>query len=316
MWRVCIMICVFICRLLGVVLPSQLSQPLRDSCIWSFVWLHNHLFLHSLSCLWARPCRCSSKILFLLVLLIGNFFTQISFPSFSSLHCRSFISFAQSQILLSISLFLFFSSSSSSLSQAFFASLFSLPFTPSQDKQPLFWGMSAICSKKLTSFWIVFSAGSLKGGKITNLVPFHNLSLCFSFFLVHAVLFFLPPNSLTTCSSLAWNLVIPRFVRFDALPPLRLTLCSSHAETSKSPRVCYTLIYSLWGTFITLLWLTQAQGEDQTWEQQFPCLWAACVKSLWESHIHTHIHTTVTFRQNTPNLAFAYHTLVWKSFSE
>lgn len=55
--------------------------------------------------------------------------------------------------------------------------------------------MSAICSKKLTSFWMSFRSGSPKGGKITNLVLFHNLSLCFSFFLVYAALYFLPTLS-------------------------------------------------------------------------------------------------------------------------
>ena len=115
------------------------------------------------------------------------------FPCISSLFFLSCISFAQSQILLSISLFLF--APPSFLSHAFLASLFSLPFTPSQDKQPLFRGMSAICSKKLTSFWTPFRSGSPKGGKITNLVLFHNLPLCFSFFLVYAALFSPPTLS-------------------------------------------------------------------------------------------------------------------------
>lgn len=125
------------------------------------------------------------------------------FPSISSLFCLPFYFFCTiSDPPVYLSLCSCFSPSS--LSQAFLASLSSFPFTPSQDKQPLFWGMSAICSKKLTSFWMSFRSWSPKGGKITNLVLFHNLSLCFSFFLVYAIHFF-PSSSLTSCTSLTWN---------------------------------------------------------------------------------------------------------------
>lgn len=153
-------------------------------------------------CYWVKEAKyyyCTSAenchLLFCWVFLINRFPKHLI-----SLLPPLFISFAQSQILLSIFLFLFLHPPL--LSQAFLASLSSLPFTPSQDKQPLFWGMSAICSKKLTSFWMLFRAKSQKGGKITNLVLFHNLSLCFSFFLVYAALFFSSFNSLTTWTSL------------------------------------------------------------------------------------------------------------------
>lgn len=71
----------------------------------------------------------------------------------------------------------------------------STPVGPSQDKHALYWSMSAICSKRI---WMPFRPGSPRGGKLTNLVLFHNPFLCFSFFLVGAPLFFL--QTLTTSS--------------------------------------------------------------------------------------------------------------------
>lgn len=171
----------------------------------------------------------------------------------------------------------------SSLSQAFLASHFSLLYTSSQDKQPLFWGMSAICSKNLTSFWMLFRAGSPKGGTITNLVLFHNISLCFSFFLVCAALFSNRPT-LSRLISLLWNLVIPGFVSFVALSHLCLTSCSKPVWPYRVFRfLCCLLNTDLFSirafqhSSLTYTW-----GKNWIWEHQFSCLWAACVKSFWE----------------------------------
>lgn len=184
-----------------------LSKPLCYSYVWSTVWhvLTSHILTLSL---------CLDLLVVLIFRLLGSLLLWVWEAKYYS--CRS----AETVICFFLSpgshashlssfclVFLLHNLKSScpslcsclrppsSLSHAFLASLFSLPFTPSQDKQPLFRGMSAICSKKLTSFWTPFRSGSPKGGKITNLVLFHNLPLCFSFFLVYAALFSPPTLS-------------------------------------------------------------------------------------------------------------------------
>lgn len=79
--------------------------------------------------------------------------------------------------------------------------------------------MSAICSKRI---WMPFRPGSPRGGKLTNLVLFHNPFLCFSFFLVGAPLFF------------------PSRLSHDFIPLIKL-IC----ELRRSRLLVFNLIFSL-----------------------------------------------------------------------
>lgn len=76
---------------------------------------------------------------------IFHVFPTARFPSVSSPSYLS--SFAQSPVFHFISLFLCLPSAFSPECRCI--PPLPLPFTPSQDKQPLYWGMSAICSKRL-----------------------------------------------------------------------------------------------------------------------------------------------------------------------
>lgn len=151
----------------------------------------------------------------------------------------------------------------------------SLSFTPSQDKQPLFGGMSAICSKKLTKFLDAVQSSVPEGRGDYKFSAFsQSLPLFFIFLGLSPSLFFFSSNSLTTRTCLAWNSVIPRFVSFDALPPLCLTPCSrcpgsfGHTESVDSPLVCWMVIYVLSGRSPPI----NTRGEKLAWAHQFSCL--------------------------------------------
>lgn len=177
-----------------------LWAPLLFMCLWRTVWhvltSHSNRFILTLNlCLDLLGCLCCcefekqniisvylSKLSFVFGVLGICFVFIARFPSISSLFCLPF--FAQSQILLFISLFLFLPSS---FFQTFVASLFSLPFTPSQDKQPLYWGMSAICSKKLldaVQTWVPEGREAYKFSAFSQSLPlfFISLGLLYSFF--------------------------------------------------------------------------------------------------------------------------------------
>lgn len=62
-----------------------------------------------------------------------------------------------------------------SLSSRLSLHLSPLSSTPSQDKQPLFWGMSAICSKKLTRSWMLISIWVSNGRETFKILCFHIL---------------------------------------------------------------------------------------------------------------------------------------------
>lgn len=113
-------------------------------------WLHT-LSLRSLFgsagclCCWELEKQNIIPVYLPKLSFIFHVFPTARFPSVSSLSYLS--SFTQSQVFHFISLFLFLPSSFSPECRCI--PPLPLPFAPSQDKQPLYWGMSAICSKRL-----------------------------------------------------------------------------------------------------------------------------------------------------------------------
>lgn len=109
-----------------------------------------------------------------------------------------------------------------------------LPFTPSQDKQPLFWGMSAICSEKLldaVQAWVSEGRKAYKFSAFSQSLPlfFISLSRRDSFFFLQ----------------LSHDFFISRLKRAGTLCELQpsstscLTFCSSHFNhrDHKSPPI-------------------------------------------------------------------------------
>lgn len=138
-------------------------------CYWH-VWrvLTSHCWGFTLKSLFGSAaclgCRASGQhVLFLLVCQSCHFCLIVQFPRNSSpvpLHVP--------------------------LSSKFSLHLSPLSSAPSQDKQPLFWGMSAICSKELIRSWMLISSGSLMGGKLSKFCVFTFFFCCtFSYNFFH-----------------------------------------------------------------------------------------------------------------------------------